>query len=780
MSEELKVVGTNVPRIDALDKVTGAAKFVDDIQFGPGLLHAKLKRSPYPHARIVSIDTRKAEALPGVKVVVTGQDYPEHYVGLYLLDRTVYAVDRARFVGDPVAAVAAVGEAIAEQAVELIEVEYEELPGLFDPEEAAKPDAPLIHPDLGQYECAPFILPQTGTNISNYFRLRKGDVEAGFAQSDVIVEGTYRVPHVQHVPIETHVVAAQQDISGKITLWSSSQSPFAQRALIAKAFGLSLDQLRVITPYVGGGFGSKAGVSMEACVIPLAMKARGRPVKLHLTRQEEFYTSFVRQGLVAHIKMGVTKEGQILAQENQFYWDAGGYNEYGVNVVRAAGYSSSGPYEIPNLKTDSYAVYTNHPVGGPMRGFGMPEMHFCLEQHIDVVAERIGMDPVELRLNNAIREGALTPTGSPMHPTGFSDCIRKAARAIGWGKKRPPSAPHKRRGLGFAGMWKAPAMPPNPGSSATVKLNEDGTVNVSIGAVDLGQGALTVAAQMAAETLGVPMESVRVNLVDTDYSPYEWQTVASRITWSTGNAVVQAAGMVRRRILDLVAEVWDESPEDLTIIEGKVISFKSEREVELKDFAVTGLQMPDGSWRGGPILGEGSFMPTYVSGLDAETGQGERAVVHWTTGAQAVEVEVNTETGEIEVLKVSAAYDVGKAINPDLVLTQIEGGVVQGISTGLFEELKLEKGQPTNASLTDYKIATAVDAPAEIKGHIVEVPQDDGPWGARGVGEHTMVPTAPAIANAVYDALGVRITSLPLTAEKVYLALQEKYGTSPV
>jgi carbon-monoxide dehydrogenase large subunit len=270
------------------------------------------------------------------------------------------------------------------------------------------------------------------------------------------------------------------------------------------------------------------------------------------------------------------------------------------------------------------------------------------------------------------------------------------------------------------------------------------------------------------------MDTIRVNLVDTDYSPYEWQTVASRLTWSMGNAVVQAAGVVRRRILDLVAEVWDELPEDLTIIDGKVISFKSEREVELKDFAVTGMQMPDGSWRGGPILGEGSFMPTYVSGLDPETGQGERAVVHWTTGAQAVEVEVNTETGEIEVLKASAAYDVGKAINPDLVLTQIEGGVVQGMSTALFEELKLEKGQPTNACLADYKIATAVDAPAEIKGHIVEVPQDDGPWGARGVGEHTMVPTAPAIANAVYDALRVRITSLPLTAEKVYLALQEK------
>ncbi len=770
------IVGTSVPRVDAFDKVTGTAQFVDDVPFGPGLLHAKLKRSPHPHARIVRIDTRRAEALPGVKAVVTGQDYPNCYIGLYLLDRTVYAVDRVRFVGDPVAAVAAVSEEIAEQAVELIEVEYEPLPGLFNPEEAARPEAPLIHPNLGDYGCAPFILPKPGTNISNHFRLRKGDVEEGFAQSDVIVEGTYRVPHIQHVPMETHVVAAQQTPDGRLTVWSSSQSPFAQRALIAKAFDLPLDRLRVITPYVGGGFGSKAGVSMEGCVVPLAMRARGRPVKLRLTREEEFYTSFVRQGLVAHIKMGVSKEGKILAQENRFYWDAGGYTEYGVNIVRAAGYSSSGPYEVPNLKIDSYAVYTNHPVGGPMRGFGMPEMHFALEQHLDVVAERIGMDPLAFRLKNAIREGAILPTGSPMHPTGFDQCLQKVGESIGWGKKkdRPPAIGPKKRGIGFAGMWKAPAMPPNAGSSATVRLNEDGTVSVGIGGVDIGQGALTVATQFAAEVLGVPLDWVRVTTVDTDYSPYEWQTVASRITWSMGNAIVRAAGSARQQILELVARAWGEDVDDLDIVNGVVVSLKSEEEIPLRDFVVTGLQLPDGSWAGGPILGEGSFMPTYITALDNETGQGERAVVHFTTGAQAVEVEVDTETGEVRVLKVAAAYDVGKAINPDLVMTQIEGGVVQGFSTALFEELILRQGQPVNANLVDYKIATAVDAAFAIDGHIVEVPQDDGPFGARGIGEPVMTPTAPAIANAVYDATGVRLTELPLLPEKVWAALQQK------
>ncbi len=766
------IVGMSVPRIDALDKVTGATKYVDDLQFGPNLLHAKLKRSPLPHARIVHIDTSKAKALPGVKAVVTGKDAP-YYIGLYLLDRTIYAVDRVRFVGEPLAGVAAVSEEIAQKAVELIEVGYEELPGLFDPEEAIKPDAPLIHEKLGQYECAPFIWPVPGTNISNHFKIRKGDVEKGFAQSDLVYEATYRVPQIQHSTIEPHVVVAQQDLNGKISLWSSSQSPFAQRNLMAKAFGIPHDQLRVITPCVGGGFGSKAGVSMECCVVPLAMKARGRLVKLRMTRQEELHTTFVRQGLLARIKMGVTKEGIILVMENEFLWDGGAYTEYGVNITRAAGYSSSGPYEIPNIKTDSYCIYTNHPVGGPMRGFGMPEMHWAIEQHIDAVAERIGMEPVEFRLKNAVRKGSILATGEVMHDTGLSQCIELVAEGIGWGEKSESPHAGRKRGKGLAAMWKAPAMPPNASSSAVVKLNEDGTATLSIGGVDLGQGALTIAAQMAAETLGVPLESVRVNPVDTDYSPYEWQTVASRITWSMGNAIVRAATEARQQILKLVAEAWGESPQDLEIVEGKVVSFKSEEEIPLRDFAIEGLQASDGRWIGGPIVGKGYFMPSYVTALDAETGQGEKAVVHWTTGAQAAEVEVDTETGQIKVLKVVAAYDVGKAINPDLVQTQMEGGVVQGMSSALFEQLILKDGRLQNPSFVDYKIATAADAPDEIVGYIVEVPQDDGPWGARGVGEHTMVPTAPALANAVYSAVGVRIRELPITAEKVYLALQK-------
>ena len=679
-------IGESKPRIDAREKVTGAAIFADDLQFGNSLLHARIKRSPHPHALIKNINITKARAMPGVKAVVTGEDFPG-YIGLYLQDRYIFCRERVRYVGDPVAGVAAVSEEIAEKALDLIEVEYEVLEPVLDPELGASPKAPLIHPNLGQYLVANFIFPQPGTNISNHFKIRKGDVDSAWEQCAAIVEHKYRIPHIQHVPIEPHIAIAKVDESGKVTLWGSSQSPFAQRNLIAQSMGISQSDMRVIAPFVGGGFGSKAGVSMESLVVAIATKVKGHPVKLLLTREEEFFTAFVRQALVAYFKMGCDEKGRLLAMENTFYWGGGAYTEYGVNVTRAAGYSSSGPYEVSNVKTDSYCVYTNHPVGGPMRGFGMPEMHAGLEQCIDELALQIGMDAVAFRKLNCLKTGSILVTGSKMHPTGLPQCLEKVAEAIGWGKKAPPSAPNKRRGKGLALMWKAPAMPPNAGSGAWVELAEDGTVNVGVGGQELGQGVFTVAAQMAAAALGVPYESVRIATpVDTRYSPYEWQTVASRLTWSMGNAIVNAAKDAKRQILDVVAEDWGEPLEDLDIVNGMVISFKSEKEIPLKNLVVYGLPKPDGQgWRGGPVIGRGNFMPTYVTGLDSETGQGERAVVHYTTGAQAVELEVDLDTGRIEIIKGVSAFDVGKAINPEMVKAQMEGGFVQGMSSALLK-----------------------------------------------------------------------------------------------
>jgi CO/xanthine dehydrogenase Mo-binding subunit len=768
-------IGENKLRVDGHEKVTGAAMFADDLQFGRGLLHARVKRSPHPHARIKSIDTSKASALPGVKAVATGEDFPGH-IGLYLQDRHIFCRDRVRYVGDPVAGVAAISEEIAEKAVDLIEVVYEVLEPVFDPEEGVSPDAPLIHPDLGTYQVANFIFPQPGTNISNHFKIRKGDVDGVWDKCAAIVERKYHIPHIQHVPIEPHVAIARVDETGQVTLWGSSQSPFAQRNLIAQTLGISQSDMRVIAPYVGGGFGSKAGVSMEALAVTIAEEVRGRPVKLLLTREEEFYTAFVRQGLVAYFKMGCDADGKLLAMENKFYWDAGAYTEYGVNITRASGYSSSGPYEVPNIKTDSYCVYTNHPVGGPMRGFGMPEMHAGLEQCIDELAAKIGMDAVEFRKLNCLKTGSTLVTGSKIHPIGLQQCIEKVAEAIDWGQKAPPSAPNKRRGKGLALMWKAPAMPPNAGSSAWVELVEDGTVNLGVGGQDIGQGVFTVAAQMAAAALGVPFESVRVATpVDTRYSPYEWQTVASRLTWSMGNAIVNAARDARRQIIDLVAEAWGEDAESLDIVNGVVVSYKSEREIPLKDLVIYGLPKPDDQgWMGGPIIGRGKFMPTYVTGLDPETGQGERAVVHYTTGVQAVELEVDLDTGRVDIIQGVSAFDVGRAINPEMVKAQMEGGFVQGMSSALFESIQLKDGVMQNPSFVDYRIATSTDIPGEMSSFIIEVPQDDGPWGARGVGEHSMVPTIPAIANAIYDAVGIRMEGPPFTAEKIYLTMLDE------
>jgi carbon-monoxide dehydrogenase large subunit len=767
-------IGDSVPRVDAREKVIGSAMFADDLQFGPGMLFARIKRSTIPHGMIKRIDVSKARALPGVKAVVTGEEFPG-LIGLYLKDRHIFCRDRVRYVGDPVAGVAAVTEEIAERALDLIEVEYEPLPGVFDPEFGAGPDAPLLHPNLGKYDVANFIFPEPGSNIGNHFRIRKGDVETAWAQCATVIERKYRIPHIQHVPIEPHVAVARVDEDGKVTLWGSSQSPFAQRNLIASSLGMSPSDVQVIAPYVGGGFGSKAGVSMEALAVAIAMKVKGRPIKLRLTREEEFYTAFVRQGLVAYFKMGCDANGHLLAMENRFYWDGGAYTEYGVNITRAAGYSSSGPYDVPNVKTDSYCVYTNHPVGGPMRGFGMPEMHAGLEQCIDELAHASHLDPVQFRKINCVKTGSTLVTGMTMHPTGLTECLIKAAQAIGWGKKEPPSAPNKRRGKGIALMWKAPAMPPNAGSSAKVALNEDGTVTVSVGGQEIGQGSFTIAAQMAAAALGVPYDQVRVNTpLDTNYSPYEWQTVASRLTWSMGNAISAAARDARRQILEMVAKAWDENPDDLDIIDGKVISYKSEESIPLKNIVIYGIPLPnDQGWIGGPVLGRGNFMPSYVTGLDAQTGQGPRAVVHYTVGAQAVEIEVDMDTGKVDVIRGVAAFDVGKAINPDMVKAQMEGGFVQGMSTALFESLQLKEGILQNPSFVDYRIATSADAPRDIQAIIVEVAQDDGPWGARGIGEHAMVPTIPAIANAIYDAIGIRVGAPPYTSEKVYLAMVE-------
>jgi len=774
-------LGVGVIRNDAVEKVTGAARYAGDLKF-PGMLYAKLLRSEYAHAHIVRIDTRKAQELPGVKAVVTGKDFPNR-MGLYLKDRTPYAVDKVRYYGEPVAGVAAESLEIAEEALRLIEVEYEELPPVLDLREAIKPGACLVHPDLHTYEIGAAFFPIPNTNISNHFRIRKGDIEKGFAEADLIFEREYYVPHIQHSPIEPHAAIALYDRNDKLTIWASSQSPFAMRNILSHSLGFPMNKVRVIGPYVGGGFGGKAGLNVEATLVPLAMKCRNAPIKLVCTREEEFRDTFVRQGMLCRLKTGVKHDGRFTAQEFEMYWDAGAYTEYGVNVTRAAGYSSSGVYDIPNMKTDSYCVYTNKPVGGPLRGFGHSENHWAMEQHIDQIAHELGMDPVELRRINLQRDGSTNATGQVLRNPGIEQCLERTAELIGWQEVSGPGVIEpgvkKVRAKGIACMTKAPAMPNDAASSAIVKLNDDGTVYLSIGAQELGQGSFTVLAQILANELGVRYEDVRVQPIDTDFSAYEWQTVASRITYSCGRAVIAAAKDARRQVLGHGAKYFGVPVEDIDIAESKVfVKSDPKRSVHIGTLSL-GVTLPDFSGYGGPVIGRGTFIPEGITAMNPETGQSEKPVANWTYGAQAVEIELDVETGKIRVLKVAAVYDAGRVINPVTAKTQVEGGVVQGISIGLLEEMKFsEQGKLLNPSYIDYKISTAADIPDELLVDFVEVPQEDGPYGARGIGEHVMVPTPPAIANALYHAAGIRVRTLPMTSEKVYWALKERASAS--
>jgi len=776
---ELKYVGQPCVRIDGKVKVSGAAQFIDDLDFGRNLLYAAIVESPHPHALIKKIDTSKAEKIPGVVKVVTGKDFPFKF-GLYMHDRYVFAVDRVRFVGEQVAAVIARDARTAKSAARSVKVDYQELPPVLDVATALGEKPPLIHPELGQYTHVPWFFPRENTNIAHWRKVRAGDIEQGFKVADFILEDTYTVPRYAHCAIETHGAIGLYDYSGRLTVWTASQSPFTQRHLFAEALaplGLSHNDIRVIAPFVGGGFGGKAGVSMEILAAALATAVKGNPVKVLWSRAQEFYNTYQRQGVVAKIKLGVKKDGTITALDQTLHWDAGAYVEYGANVVNAAGLSATGPYRVPNIKIDSVCIYTNLPPGGPYRGFGYSEFLFGLESHINEVSKKIGLDPVEFRRRNAIREGDKLAYGSKMNPSGLLEAIDKVAKEIEWGKKPISSDPKKAIGKGFALFWKAPAMPPNAASTAFLKFNEDGSLNILVSAMEIGQGYQTVMAQIAAEVLTVPLEKIRVELPDTDRNPYEWQTVASHITWGCGKAVERAAIDAREQIFDTVARALGKDKSTLYLEDEKV---KSHAEVDfilpLRNFVIAGIGKEDGTFRGGPIVGRGMFMPEFASALsDPETSQGGKPNVHYTVGASAIIVEIDIETGKVHIPKVALAVDVGKAINPDLVKGQVTGGLLQGIATVLYEDMRFDKhGRLINANFTDYKIPTAMDIPDEVVPIIIEVAQPDGPFGARGMGEHTMIPAAPIIANAVEDALGIRIKSMPITAEKIALALKAR------
>lgn len=759
-------------RVDGREKVTGTVGYTVNMEL-PGMLHAKVLRSELPHARLVKVDASKAEALPGVIAVLTRDDLRngdiEPYYGPVIRDQPIVAIDKVRYVGDPIAAVAAINEDIAAEALELIEVEYEELPAVFDAYEAAQPGAPIIHGKTEQpktaFEDTKALNFIQGSNIATHFKLRKGDVEEGFRQADYIFENEYMTPVVQHCHLEPHATVAQVLENGMIEVWTSTQNPSVVREQLSEIFKKPLSKIRVVAPPLGAGYGAKTYPKLEPITVALARKAK-RPVRLIISREEVFLT-ITRHAVRFRLKTGVTRDGLIVARKCELYYDKGAYADIGPRTSKNGAYVSPGPYRIPNVHVDCYAVYTNKPPAGAYRGFGVPQVCWGYEQQMDDIAERLGMDPIELRLKNVCVEGDTFHTGETLHAVGIRESIERVNELLHKEPLEMPKESNKRRGRGLACMIKSTMTPSL--STAVVKMDEDGSVTVLTSTVEMGQGSQTVLTQLASHFLHIPPERVSISPQDTHMTPYDQSTSSSRSTFSMGNAIQRACAEVLQQLVEAASDQLEVAVDDLEVRDGAVhVKGDPNRSLTYEEIITNKFNM-----RVGTIVGRGEFKTT--GGLDNETGQGVSSVF-WFTGANGCEVEVDIETGQVEILRFIAVADCGKALNPQQCEGQIEGSVSHGLGHTFFEQLQFEAGQPLNPNFLDYQLPTMYEMPKESISETIETPHRLGPLGAFGVGETSIASVAPAIANAIYDAIGVRVQSLPITPEKVLAALKEKEG----
>lgn len=765
-------IGKSRRRLDYETKVTGRALYLADMQV-PGMCHGKILRSPLPHARIKKIDIAKAIDVPGVITIITRDDILqdegiEPYYGPVFKDQTIVAVEKVHHVGDPVAAVAALDLDAVDEALRLIEVEYEELPAVLDVQEALSPGAALVHehvriPESGFADLAE-IKPVAGTNICTHFNLTRGDIEKGFAQSDRIFEDTFTLPATQHSFLETHACIASVEPGGRITVWATTQNPFVVRTQLSSIFKVPVSKVRVVVPYLGGGYGGKVYPKIEPITVALALKAR-RPVRVVLSREEVFYT-ITKHAAVIRMKTGVKNDGTLLARECEIYLDTGAYAEIGPRVAKKSGYTAAGPYRIPNLKIDSYSVYTNKPPAGAFRGFGVSQSAWAVESQMDIVAAALKMDPLEIRRKNGYEEGDAFVTGETLRSVGLKECVEAVARSIEWGegsfkgsKVQGSKGESLKRGKGLACMIKATITPSV--SCAVVKLNEDSSLSIYAGTVEMGQGSETVLAQIAAQELAIPLEKIQVLGVDTDVVPYDLTTSSSRSTFHMGKAVQLAAQDILRQLKQTVVKEYGIPEDQVKFVDGKIQlpeSMLDYADVMFKRFGM----------RGGTLVGEGQVK----TAVKDEHGE-KTTSAFWFLAAGAAEVEVDPETGKIRLLKYASAVDVGKALNPLACRQQLSGAAITGIGQALFEEIAYDNGQLINPNLVDYVLPSLADMPEVLDPIAVEVPDRNGPFGAKGIGESALIPVAPAIANAVFDAVGVRIKDLPIKAEKIYLALEK-------
>ena len=753
--ENFSAVGKRVQRVEGYEKVTGESKFIADIAL-PGMLIGRILRSPYPHARILRIDISKAQRLRGVRAVATAEDTIKKPWGAFFADQYILSVGKARYVGEEVAAVAAIDRDTAEEALELIDVEWEILPAVFDAEEAMKEGAPLVHDGKER-------------NIAMTIDIERGDVERAFAESDVIVEDTFQSMPQWHCAIETIGSVADYAASGKYTIYMNTQTLFMARYRIAAALGVRETDIRIIQSAVGGGFGGKSCDDNNALVAAvLARKAR-KPVKIINTREEEFLAgSRPRVFMKIAVKLGFKKDGRIRAKHIRVIADNGAYSAKAPAITGVAALRHDTCYKYSDVKTEAYLVYTNKIPTGAFRGFGNPSAEWAVEQAIDEGAHQLGIDPLAIARINAADPGYISPHGNRVTSCELKQCLDMAETMMDWTRKRAEKRAHT--GLGIACTVHVSGkrhFGDYDGSSATIKINEDGKALILSGEGECGQGVHTAMCQIAAEELGIPVEDVEISRADTDLTTFCLGAFASRLTYVSGNAVKNAAANVKQQLLEQAAEMLEANPQDLVCREARIFVRGAEsKSVTVADVARARLFR----YGGAPIVGSGSFDADSVLPDNTRFGNESGA---YNYGVQAGQVEVDPETGQVKVLQYVIASDCGTVIYPIGAEGQVEGGFAQGLGYALTEGLRFDEGRPVNPNFSDYRIVSMRDMPP-LKHGFADSYEPTGPFGAKGLGELNMDPTAAVISNAIFDAVGVRIKTLPITPEKILQALREK------
>lgn len=769
--DKTAVIGTSIQRKEAWDKVTGIAKYNGDY-IVPGILHAKLVTSPYAHAKIKSIDTSEAIKAPGVQAVITGRDYPI-LCGVMLEDRPPLAIDKVLYFGEPVALVVGNSERETMSAVKLVKVEYEPLPVINSPSGALKCDAPILHENLGEYKhAANDVYPEPNTNIAHRIKIRKGDMTKGWSESDFVIEASYTLPKSDHIAMETRNARAEIHPDGQVIISSSTQAPFSVKSLISQYFGLEEGKVIVKTPLVGGGFGGKAPVQLEVLAYMASKSVGGKIVKIANSREEDIVTSPCRLGLEATIKLGASKEGFLKAVEMTYLVDTGAYTDIGPRLAKAIAVGCTGPYCIENVWCDSLCVYTNHPYATSFRGFGHISYTFCIERTLDKLAFTLGIDPLELRIKNAIVPGNTTPTQVKTTLSNLGSltaCLEKLGDSMNWKEgMRIDIGNNKVRAKGLSCFWKTSNSPTDSVSGIFLTFNTDGSINLNSGVVECGPGMLTTLAQILAEKMKMDIDKIHVKLeVDTQVSPEHWKTVASMTTYMAGRATLRAAEDLIKQLKSLAALAMRCPPEDLLVAEEKVfLKQDPSTYISFKDL-VHGFKYPNGNAVEGQILGRGSFIMSHLTYLDKESGKGNPGPA-WAVGAQAVEVEFDTKDFTYRLIKAATVIDAGKVINPKTARGLITGGMCMGLGLGSREAFSYDtEGRVLTTSLRTYKVMHIGEEPEYIV-DFIETPQIDAPYGARGIAEHGILGMPAALVNALSSAAQVDLNQLPLTPEYIW------------